>query len=55
MLCAFETPEASVALVHVMGCCADLGGFVNSHGNCLHPQIGSGRECWERVCTNTLN
>ena len=39
-------------LMHVMGCSADTRGFVNPNINCLHPEMGSGHECWEQIFTN---
>lgn len=54
MPCAFETPEASMALMHAVGCSAETRGFLNSYVTCLHPPMGSGRECREQIHTNAL-
>ena len=55
MLCPFETPGAFCGSMHASRCSAATRRFTNSHVKCLHPEMGSGRECGGRgILTNTL-
>lgn len=45
MLGPFETPGGFCGLMHAPLCSAATRRFTNSHVKCLHPEMGSGREC----------